>query len=128
MTSLGYIPGDPIRRLDIPLYRPDSFQPMFGKPLAVVLIFSWVVLSGFDLLEDLKLELEHSACSRSGESRLPNWLQHASVTDNIVESAINPSTFYTPLVRLNLSRSSIHPVLSSHKVLELHKLHCVFLI
>ena len=128
MTSLGYILGDPIRRLDIPLYRPDILQPMFRKPLAVVLIFSWVVLSGIDLLEDLKLESEHSAYSESGESLLPNWLQHASVANNIVESAINPSTFYTPLVRLNLSRSSIHPVLSSHKVLELHKLHCVFLI
>jgi hypothetical protein len=110
------------------LYRADILQPMFRKPLAVVLVFSWVVLCGFDLVEDLKLESEHSAYSQSGKSLSPNWIQHAGLANNIVESAVNAYAFYTPLLRLNLSQSFVYPASSSHKVLELHKLHRVFLI
>jgi len=101
---------------------------MFRRPLAIALVFSWFILSGFDLLEDLKLESEHSGYSHSSKSLSPNWIQHASLANNIIESAINTYVFYTPLLRLNLSQFSIHPVSSSHKVLELHKLHRVFLI
>jgi hypothetical protein len=101
---------------------------MFRKPLAVVLVFCWVILSGFDLLEDLKLDSEHSAYSESGKSLSPKRGQQASLTNNIVESAVIPHAFYTPLLRLNVSQSSIRPTLSSHKTLDLHKLHRVFLI
>ena len=117
-----------LQRLDIRCYRADILQPMFGKPLALVLAFSWVVFSGFDLLEDLKLASEHSAYSQSGKSLSPNWIRHAGLANNAVESAINASAFYTPLLRLNLSQSSIHPLSSSHRALDLHKLHRVFLI
>jgi hypothetical protein len=101
---------------------------MFRKQLAVVLVFCWVILSGFDLLEDLKLDSDHSVYRQSGKSPSPNWVQHASLTNNIVESAVNAPGFYTLLLRLNVSHSSIHPVFSSPKVLDLHKLHRVFLI
>ena len=101
---------------------------MFRKLLAAVLVFSWVVLSGIDLLEDLQLESDHSAYSQSADSLLPTWMLHASLTNNIVESAIDTDAFTTPILRLNLSQSSIHPVSSSHRVLDLHKLLRVFLI
>jgi hypothetical protein len=101
---------------------------MFRKQLAVVLVFSWVILCGFDLLEDLKLESEHSAYTQSAKSLSPNWIQHVGLADNIVESAVKAYTFYTPLLCLNVSQSSIYPASSSHKVLELHKLHRIFLI
>jgi hypothetical protein len=101
---------------------------MFGKPLAAVLVFSWLVLSGVDLLEDLKLESEHSAYGQSGKSHSPNWSQHASLANNILESAVNARAFCPTSLRLNLSRSPIHPISSSHRVLDLHKLYRVFLI
>jgi hypothetical protein len=101
---------------------------MFRKPLAVLLVFSWVVLCGFDLLEDLKLESEHNAYTQSAKSLSPNWIQHAGLANNSAESAVNAYAFYTPFLHLNLSQSSIYRVSSSHKVLELHKLHRIFLI
>jgi hypothetical protein len=105
---------------------------MARKLLAVLLMLSWIVLSGFDLLEDLQFETGASAYSHSrgaGDKSLPpHSKRHASLTNNIVESAAGTQVFYPSLLRLTPSQSAVPPILSSHRVSELHKLNRVFLI
>jgi hypothetical protein len=101
---------------------------MFRKPLALALVFSCVILSGFDLLEDLRLESDHSAYSKSGRLPSRTWIQHASLANNILESGASAAAFFILLFPHNLSHSATHPVSTSHRVSELYKLHRVFLI
>jgi hypothetical protein len=101
---------------------------MFGKLLAVLLVFGWVSLSAFDLLEDLKLPSGDSAYTQSGKSHSRNWSRLPNLANNIVESAVTAHGAHSPLLRLNDFEPVIHLLWSSPRVLELHKLHRVFLI
>lgn len=101
---------------------------MSRRLIAVLLAFAWVSLTGFDLLEDLKLAPGDSAYAQSGKSHSAQWSRHHGLTNNIVESALSAHGNYAPLSRLNDSRPAIHPLSSLHRVLALHKLHRVFLI
>lgn len=101
---------------------------MFRKALAAALVFSCLILSGFDLLEDLKWESEHSAYSQKGRILPPSWIPHASLANNILESAVHAYAYYTSLLSEKLPASAIHAVSSSRRALELYKLHRVFLI
>jgi hypothetical protein len=102
---------------------------MFRKPLAALLILSWVVLSGFDLLEDLEFETGPSAYSGGTDKSLPPYFKHrVSLANNIIESAHSEQPSYLSLLGLTVSHSPSHSVSSFHKVSELYKLHRVFLI
>jgi hypothetical protein len=101
---------------------------MFARLLAVLLIFGWVALSAIDLLEDLKLPSGDSAYAQAGKAHSPCWNRHASLANNMVESAVGASTVYAPLFRENDSEPTLHLLWSTPRVLELHKLHRVFLI
>ncbi len=101
---------------------------MFGKLLAVWLVFGWVSLSAFDLLEDLNIASGDSTYTQTGKSHSPHWRRHLSLVNNIVESAVCAHGGYSPLLRLNVFKTTIHPLASSHRVLELYKLHRVLLI
>ena len=101
---------------------------MFRKLVAVFLVFAWVSLSAFDLLEDLKVTSADGAYTQTGKSHSPSWGRHPSLANNIVESAVNVPAAPTPLLQPNGSSSAIHPPTSSHNFLELHKLHRVLLI
>jgi hypothetical protein len=103
-------------------------QPMFARLLSVLLVFGWVSLSAFDLLEDLKVPPGQSAYTQTGNFHAPRWSKHPSLANNIIESAVSPPTTYVPLVLRDSSPSAIDPFTSSHRVLELHKLHRVLLI
>jgi len=104
-------------------------DPMLRKSLAILLLFSWVILSGFDLLEDLQFESGTSAYSQGPIDKSLPYLKHrASLANNIVESANHAQLFYPSLLRLAAVQWPIQPVLSFHKVSQLHKLHHVFLI
>jgi hypothetical protein len=102
---------------------------MLKKPLAALLILSWVVLSGFDLLEDLEVEQGPSAYSGGTDKSLPPHLKHrVSLTNNIVESAHSEQPSYLSPIGQTASCSPDHFVSSFHRVFELYKLHRVFLI
>src|SRR5512134_2246060 len=98
---------------------------MFGKVLAILLVFGWVSLSAFDLLEDLKVASGDSTYTQSGKSHSRHWNRHPSLANNIVESAVSAHSSYTPLLRVNDSEPAIHLIWSSPRVFELHKMHRV---
>ncbi|MPZ76566.1 MAG: hypothetical protein GEU77_08575 [Deltaproteobacteria bacterium] len=97
------------------------------KFLALLLILSWICLSGIDVLEDLDLagpvELYNSA-----ENPFVTHGQTGRPTHNIVESAghsrFRCSSFLARAAALLLPCS---PTLSQ-KTYKLHKLHHVFLL
>ena len=100
---------------------------MYRKPLAVLLIFSWIVLAGFDLLEDLDVPLQTRVHSPFDGS-LPNVSSGANIVNNIVESADHIQPSYTGLLGFPAVASAIDTALSFKKASRLHKLHRVFLI
>jgi hypothetical protein len=107
----------------------DIFWPMLRKFLAVLLIGCWVILSGFDLLEDLDPPNQlgvHSANPCNGP--LPNVSSGVNIVNNIVESADRTQPFYAGLFKFPAVHSSVETALSFKKASRLHKLHRVFLI
>ena len=114
--------------LDMRGYPADILQPMFARLVSVLLVVGWVSLSAFDLLEDLKIPSGGSAYTQTDKSHAHRWSKHPSLANNIIESAVSAPTAFIPLVDPNRSPSAIHPLTSSHGVLELHKLHRVLLI
>lgn len=100
---------------------------MLKRGLAVLLVLSWVILSGFDVLEDLdpfgQIELHGSA----GPST--HGVGHTiSLANNIIESADDSRprhsvTRHQPTVHLPVD---VHVVVQSSS--KLHKLHHIFLI
>jgi hypothetical protein len=102
---------------------------MSRKPLAALLILSWVILSGLDLLEDLEFDTGPSAYSGATNKSLPPYFKHrVSLANNIIESAHSEPPSYLSLLGLTASYPRCHLVSSFHKVSELYKLHRVFLI
>jgi hypothetical protein len=101
---------------------------MFVRLLTVSLIFGWISLSAFDLLEDLKVASSDSAYAQSGSSHSAEWSRHPSLANNIVEYAVNAHADYTSLLQVDGSEPFLRLVWLSPRVLELHKLHRVFLI
>lgn len=99
---------------------------MFLKALAVLLILSWITLSGFDVLEDLGssvLEIHEST-----DANPQGLAKRIQLANNIIELADHSKTdrsavFEKPLVQLPLESPSVSP-----KTLRLHKFHRVFLI
>jgi hypothetical protein len=100
---------------------------MSRKSVAILLVFAWVFLSAFDLLEDLKVPFGKTAYSESAKSHSRDG-SRASLANNMVESAVKPPAAYTPLLHPEYSQSAIHPRWSLLRALDLHKLHRVFLI
>jgi hypothetical protein len=102
---------------------------MLRKPLAILLILSWVVLSGLDLLEDLEFETNSRVHVGSSDKSSPPYSGHqVSLVNNIVESAQSETLSQLSLFELIPSHASGDSLSSFHKVSELYKLHRVFLI
>ena len=100
---------------------------MFRKVLAVLLMVSWVILSGYDLLEDLDVPSQVGVHSAT-EGSPPNVGQRIDLVNNIVESADRPRLFDAELFELPGIDLAVARALFSERVFQLHKLHCVFLI
>lgn len=98
------------------------------KLLAIFLVFTWIYLSGFDLLEDLQLPLNDAASAHSSKAHSHDGNRPTSLANNMVESAIKAPATYKLLVRPDDSLSTIHSFSSLQRALDLHKLHRVFLI
>jgi len=100
---------------------------MLRKVLACLLIVSWVILSGLDLLEDLDLPIEVAVHSPL-EGPLPNLGPGVDLVNNILESGDRTKLCHSELFKLAAIYLSGDAVLSFKKVFRLHKLHRVYLI
>ena len=102
---------------------------MRRKFLAVLLIGSWVLLSGFDLLEDLDSQTQfglYSANSCNGS--LLDSGPNGNLTNNIVESADRTELSEASLFELLGVQFPVESSLSSKRASRLYKVHRVFLI
>ena len=100
---------------------------MLRKRLALLLALSWVILSGYDVIEDLdfpdRIELQNSADTLfrgSGSAGL--------LAGNIVESADRPQLRCASLPEYYLEFTASYVPSLSHKVFKLHKVNQVYLI
>jgi hypothetical protein len=100
---------------------------MLRKLLGSLLIVSWVILSGFDLVEDLELpkRIEIRALP---DASLPIGAPGLHALNNIVESADHKPESYACLLDLHTVDSSAGGIVVFKKVSRLHKLHRVYLI
>jgi hypothetical protein len=103
---------------------------MFPKALAILVVFSWIVVSSYDLLEDLDFSV-HSKV-KSSKTIPPNTGTLAKLTNDSLEHSSQPLTspagslgpgLYAVALRLYQNEFQI-----CKKDLRLHKLHCTFLI
>jgi hypothetical protein len=101
---------------------------MFAKLAAALLVFGWLSLSAFDLLEDLKFGSGASAYTQSGKSHSRTWNRQLNLANNIVESAVSTHDDYPPLPQEDDSQEAIYLLWSTPRVVDLHVLHRVFLI
>lgn len=101
---------------------------MFRKSVAVLLVLSWVILSGFDVVEDLDLPDQAGLCSsKSAEPSGAPW--SCRLVNNIVESADTASGRAPVLASKPVGRQGAFTAITvSHIKLKLHKLHAIFLI
>jgi hypothetical protein len=100
---------------------------MLRKRLGLLLALSWVILSGYDVIEDLDLpdpiELHNSADALSRGVGSAGLLAR-----NIVESAARPHLRCASLPEHYLEFTASYTPSLSHKVFKLHKINQVFLI
>lgn len=101
---------------------------MFARLLALLLVFAWVELAAFDLLEDLKDVSGEGAYTQSSKLNARGFSRRVSLTNNIVESAVSGRPGDALILHSTHSPSEADPVSSFRRVLDLHKLHRVFLI
>lgn len=100
---------------------------MLRKTLAVLLIVSWVILSGLDLLEDLDFPIQIGVHSPLEDS-VPNVGWGVNLVNNLVESGDRPRPSYAGLFERPAVDLPVDAPTVSKKVSKIHKLHCVFLI
>jgi len=100
---------------------------MVRKLLAVLVMVSWVVLSGYDLLEDLDLPIL-VGIDRPIEGPQPPMGPGVDLVNDILESGDRIKLRHAELIELFAVHCSGNPVLSFKKVFRLHKIHRVYLI
>jgi hypothetical protein len=104
----------------------STYCVMAQKPLAILLVLSWMIFSGVDMLEDLE---SHSTPFVSSSSTAAKRVKFAN--DN-VELANYTSIFFQKLFRRVDLESTSCTMLAAKSVdssaLRSHKDNCVFLI
>jgi hypothetical protein len=102
---------------------------MCRKIAATLLIFGWISLSGFDVLEDLDgvptQAALSSASTTSASAKLHEW---APLANNIVESANRMQQADLALVNFTPTLFDCDILLELRRHSQLHKLYRVFLI
>jgi len=102
---------------------------MWRRLAAVLLIFGWVSLSGFDVLEDLGgVSGQAKLSSVSANALRANSHKSSSLANNIVESANLIKRSYLALVDFMPILLGSDTLLEFRRHSQLHKLHRVFLI
>ena len=99
---------------------------MLRKVLARLLVVFWVILSGFDLVEDL--ELPNSVKIAASPASLLNTAPRLHALNNIVESADHKADSFACVFDLQPADVSVGSFAGSNRVSRLHKLHRVYLI
>jgi hypothetical protein len=99
------------------------------RRLAVLLITGWVILSCFDVLEDLEFPsgptLSQLGHDPSGASHVAGW---GALANNIVESAHRITHDYVDLLSSTVFSSVLEPVSIFRPPFQLHKLYRKLLI
>jgi len=102
---------------------------MCRKVIAALLIAGWVILSGFDVLEDLEFPGQAAISRLSHEpdsaSTVAGW---GMLANNIVESAYRIQQAYFDLVGSTTLTLEFDAVPDFRAYFHLYKLHRVFLI
>jgi hypothetical protein len=101
---------------------------MARRSWALLLVLSWIILSGFDVVEDLDLPDEVELCKARSVTPLGTpW--SCRLVNNIVESADSSLARdpVLPVQRVEQHASST-ALNIAHAKLKLHKLHAIFLI
>lgn len=101
---------------------------MARRSLAILLIFSWIILSGFDVVEDLHI-LNQSELKNLTNALIPRENGSGGIlARNIVESADRMGSRCANLLEQGFETTAIYTPSLSQKVSKLHKIHQVFLI
>jgi hypothetical protein len=96
---------------------------------AVLLIFGWVSLSGFDVLDDLDQVPGQAAVSRSShEASSSSKRAMGALANHIDESANSAQKVHTLSVSLAPTIFAVDSLPDVHRHSQLHKLYHVFLI
>jgi hypothetical protein len=100
---------------------------MLRKRLALLLVLSWVILSGYDVTEDLHLPDRVALHQTAGP------LSHGAGSEgllarNIVESADRPHLRYATLPEHYLEFIANYTPSLPQRIFKLHKINQVFLI
>lgn len=99
---------------------------MLRKALAVLLILSWVILSGFDLLEDLDLPIQAGIDGPLQDSGPKG--PGVDLVNNLLESGDRARFSHGGLFALPVVDLPVEATTVSKKVFKIHKLNHVFLI
>jgi hypothetical protein len=99
---------------------------MLKRSVALLLVFSWTILSGYDVVEDLDLpdQVEFQSSTDDPIAVHSNGL----LTRNIVESADHTVGRSDNLLEQFATRKANYNPHQSLKTSKLHKVHRVFLI
>lgn len=106
---------------------------MFRKPLAILLVGAWVVLSAVDMLEDLDLGA-YPKIQTTDPSGFPHFGRHTQITNNIVENGTRhivtaAAGLIAPTAGENVGfRPCEKEAKTSQKNLKIYKLYKAFLI
>jgi hypothetical protein len=99
---------------------------MMRKALAVLLVLSWMILSGVDMLEDLDSD---SRATASGSSSPANAKKPVKLANDNVELANRTFVSFEKLfVHRDLTKSSLTLLDPDSRVPRSYKDNCVFLI
>jgi hypothetical protein len=104
-------------------------RAMSRKFLATLLVCSWIILSGFDLLEDLRSPDQIIVTTASHGRSLPSMAgESGTLANNIIESAIRIQRVYTAFSSSSILVPAFDAILQFRTGFRLHKLYRVFLI
>ncbi|HEX9786461.1 MAG TPA: hypothetical protein VGB09_00475 [Candidatus Binatia bacterium] len=108
----------------------QMIRRMCRKVLAALLIFGWVILSGFDLVEDLdevpgQAGVSSASSPDNSKSKRGGW---GTLANNIVESATRIPQAFVEFFGLTATIFDLDVNFDFRRYVQLHKLYRVFLI
>jgi hypothetical protein len=104
---------------------------MLRRTVALLLVLSWLTLSGMDALEDLDFD-SHTTRDLGAAAGWPTSSKPVKLANDIVELANSNPLHLTKIIKhLDLESTTRQPFLNLYptsKVSRIHKEHCVLLI
>jgi len=100
---------------------------MLRRFIALLLVFSWISLSGFDVTEDLVVP-DQTEFQSSADSPIATNGPAGLLTRNIVETANETHSLYPNLLERFATDRAVYTPRHPPKISKLHKINCVLLI